>query len=234
VLNIPVMHDDQQGTAVVVLAALINACKITGVSLGKAKIGLIGLGAAGMSIGKFLLQYTGNPPLGTARTEATIKRYAELGGIASSLKEIMETADIVIATSTVAGLIGPSMVKKGQIIFALTNPVPEIDPQLALAAGAALAADGKTINNLLAYPGIWRGTLDAKAEKINFEMYKAAATAIAGVASEGELVPSPLESKVHLAVTHSVAKAAVETGVARRELDSDYFENVNIKEPPWG
>ena len=234
VLNIPVMHDDQQGTAVVVLAALINACKITGVSLGKAKIGLIGLGAAGMSIGKFLLQYTGNPPLGTARTEATIKRYAELGGIASSLKEIMETADIVIATSTVAGLIEPSMVKKGQIIFALTNPVPEIDPQLALAAGAALAADGKTINNLLAYPGIWRGTLDAKAEKINFEMYKAAATAIAGVASEGELVPSPLESKVHLAVTHSVAKAAMETGLARRELDSDYFENVNIKEPPWG
>lgn len=233
VLSIPVMHDDQQGTAVVVLAALINACKIAGVSLEKAKIGLIGLGAAGMSIGKFLLQYTGNPPLGTARTEATIRRYVEQGGIASSLEEIMETADIVIATSTVAGLIEPSMIKKGQIIFALTNPVPEIDPQLAVAAGATLAADGKTINNLLAYPGIWRGTLDAKAEKINFEMYKAAAIAIANSASEGELVPSPLESKVHVAVTHGVAKAAMATGVARRELDNDYFENTNIKEPPW-
>ena len=232
-LDIPVMHDDQQGTGVVVLAALINACKITGIRLEKAKIGLIGLGAAGMCIGSFLLQYTGNPPLGTARTEATIRRYAERGGIPSSFKEIMETADVVIATSTVAGLIEPNMVRKGQIIFALSNPIPEIEPQLAVAAGAALAADGKTINNLLAYPGIWRGTLDAKAKRINFEMYKAAALAIADCASEGELVPSPLDPAVHLAVTHSVAKAAMETGVAQRELDNDYFENTNIKEPPW-
>lgn len=233
VLDIPIMHDDQQGTGVVVLAALINACKITGISLEKAKVGLIGLGAAGMCIGDFLLRYTGNPPLGTARTEATIKRYADRGGIPSTLGEIMETADIVVATSTVPGLIDPKMVRKGQVIFALSNPVPEIEPQLALAAGAALAADGKTINNLLAYPGIWRGTLDAKAKRINFEMYKAAAMAIANSASEGELMPNPLEPKVHLAVTHSVAKAAVETGVARRELDNDYFENTNIKEPPW-
>ncbi len=233
VLDVPIMHDDQQGTGVVVLAALINACKITGISLEKAKVGLIGLGAAGMCIGDFLLQYTGNPPLGTARTEATIKRYADRGGIPSTLKEIMEKADIVVATSTVSGLIEPSMVRKGQIIFALSNPVPEIEPQLALAAGAALAADGKTINNLLAYPGIWRGVLDAKARRINFEMYKAAAIAIASSASEGELVPSPLEPKVHLAVTHSVAKAAMETGVAQRELDNDYFENTNIKEPLW-
>lgn len=233
VLDIPIMHDDQQGTGVVVLAALINACRITGISLEKAKVGLIGLGAAGMCIGRFLLQYTGNPPLGTARTEATIKRYAEQGGIPSTLKEIMEKADIVVATSTVPGLIEPNMVRKRQIIFALSNPVPELEPQLALAAGAALAADGKTINNLLAYPGIWRGALDAKARRINFEMYKAAAIAIASSANEGELVPSPLEPKVHLAVTHGVAKAAVETGVAQRELDNDYFENTNIKEPPW-
>ena len=125
------------------------------------------------------------------------------------------------------------MVRKGQIIFALSNPYPEIAPELAMASGAALAADGRTVNNLLGYPGIWRGTLDAKATKINYEMYKAAALAIVDATAEGELVPNPLDPKVHLAVAHSVARAAMESGVAQRQLDDDYFENTNIKEPPW-
>ena len=231
-LSIPVMHDDQQGTAVVTLAALANACRRTGITLEEAKVGLIGLGAAGLSIGKFLLHFTGKPALGTAKTEASIKRHAEHGGIPSTLDEIMRTADIIIATTGVSGLIEPRMVRKGQIIFALSNPYPEITPELALASGAALATDGRTVNNLLGYPGIWRGTLDAKATEINFEMYRAASSAITDATSEGELIPSVIDPKVHLAVAHSVAKAAVESGIAQRELDEDYFEDTNIPEPP--
>lgn len=232
-LDIPVMHDDQQGTAVVTLAALINACKICNISLEEAKVGLIGLGAAGLSIGKFVLKYTGKPALGTARTDASVKRHAEHGGIPGNLDEIMQTADIVIGTSGVQGLIKPNMVRKGQVIFALTNPYPEIDPELARKSGASLAVDGRTVNNLLGFPGIWRGALDAMATKINYEMYEAAALAIADATDKGELVPNPLNPEVHLAVTHSVARAAVESGVSQRPLDNDYFENTNVKMPPW-
>jgi len=232
-LGIPVMHDDQHGTAVVTLAALINACKSSKISLQEAKVGLIGLGAAGLSIGKFLLRFTGNPALGVAKTEASIKRHAEAGGIPSSLDEVMQRADVVIATSGVAGLIKPGAVKKGQIIFALSNPYPEISTERAIASGAALAVDGRTVNNLLGYPGIWRGALDSKSTKITYEMYLAAALAVAATATEGELVPNALESKVHIAVAHNVAKAALECGVAQRQLSDDYFENSDIKRPLW-
>jgi malate dehydrogenase (oxaloacetate-decarboxylating) len=233
-LQIPVMHDDQKATAVVVLAALINACKITKVDMKTAKIGMIGLGAAGLSIGKYILQYTGNPTMGVARSEASRNRHIEAGGIGSNLDEIMQKCDIVIATSSVPGLIPASKVRKGQIIFALSNPNPEITPEAAKAAGASISADGRSINNLLAFPGIWRGALDSKATKINYEMLRAASLAIAGAADEGEFVPSAVEPKVHIAVTHAVAKAAMDTGVARRKLDEDYFANQNIKEPLWG
>ncbi len=232
-LKVPVMHDDQQGTATVVLAALINACKIAKVKIDEPMIGLLGLGAAGLTIGKFILKYTGKPALGTAKTEASIKRHQDAGGIPSNLDEIMEKADIVIGTSGVKGLIDPKKVRKGQIIFALSNPYPEIDPQVARASGAVLAADGRTINNLLGFPGIWRGTLDALAREINFEMYKAASLAIADITAEGELVPDPLDPKVHLAVTHAVARAAVKSGVSGRVLDDGYFENANVQTPPW-
>lgn len=230
-LSIPVMHDDQHGTAVVTLAALINACRLGGITLGEAKIGLIGLGAAGLSIGKFLLRYTGNPTFGVAKTEASIKRHAEHGGIPSSIGEIMETADIVIATTGVVDLIEPEMVRHGQIIFALSNPYPEITAEHARASGATFAVDGRTVNNLLGYPGIWRGTLDAEATEINYEMYKAAALAIAGEAHKDEIIPKLLDPKVHLAVTHSVAKAAIESGVAERQLDEDYFEDTKFMGP---
>ncbi len=230
-LDIPVFHDDQQGTAVVVLAALINACKRTGVNIQELKIGLIGLGAAGLSIGKFLLRYTGNPTLGIAKSEASALRHVEHGGIRSSIDEIMKTADVVIATTGRRGLIEPSMVRKGQLIFALSNPYPEITPEAALSAGAALAADGKTINNLLGYPGIWRGTLDTKAREINFEMYCAASLAIANSTSEEELIPHAIDEDVHLAVSHAVARAAMTSGVAQRQLDDDYFEDTTIEAP---
>lgn len=231
-LDIPVMQDDQQGTAVVMMAALLNACKRANRKLENATIGLLGLGAAGLTIGKFILKYTGKPALGTARTEASIKRHVDAGGRGSSFDEIMQKADIVIGTTGVSGLIPASAVRKGQIIFALSNPFPEISPEQAVAAGAVLAADGRTVNNLLGYPGIWRGTLDAKAKKITWEMYRAAIHAIAGATTEGELVPDSLDPRVHLMVAHSVARAAIESGVAQRKLDDDYFEATTIKAPP--
>jgi len=144
----------------------------------------------------------------------------------------MQTADIVIATTGVSGLIEPGAVRKGQIIFALSNPYPEIMPEAALAAGAALAADGRTVNNLVGYPGIWRGTLDSRATTINFEMLRAASLAIERATGEGELVPNPIDPGVHLAVTHSVARAAMESGVAQRQLDDDYFEDIVMEQPP--
>jgi malate dehydrogenase (oxaloacetate-decarboxylating) len=125
------------------------------------------------------------------------------------------------------------MVRKDQIIFALSQPQPEIDPDVAMASGSCLAINSKAINNLLCCPGLWRGTLDAQAQTINFAMYTAAARAIAESATEGEILPTTLDHQVHHAVTHAVAKAAVETGVARRKLDDDYFENANILKPPW-
>jgi malic enzyme len=91
---------------------------------------------------------------------------------------------------------------------------------------------GRSVNNLLGFPGIWRGTLDAKARKINYEMLKAASLAIAGAATEGELVPSAIDTRMHLAVTHAVARAAVESGLAQRQLDDDYFASSDCKEPP--
>ncbi len=231
-LDMPVMHDDQQATAVVALTALVNACKLTDTDMERACIGLIGLGAAGIAIGRLLLRFTGNPTLGTARTDVSRQRHAGFGGIPSTIEEIMTKADIVIATSTVPGLIKQDMVKKGQIIFALSNPNPEIVPEDAIAAGASIATDGKSVNNLLAFPGIWRGTLDAKATAINYEMFKAAALAIAGSTNEGEFVPNPLDPKVHLNVTHAVAQAAIESGVARSKLDQDYFESPDLSKFP--
>jgi malate dehydrogenase (oxaloacetate-decarboxylating) len=232
-LNIPVMHDDQQGNAVVALAALINACKRCNLELEKVKIGIIGLGTTGFSIGKLLMQYTGNSVLGTTKSQASMGRFVDINGTLSSLEEIMETANIVIATTSRGDVIKPEMVKKGQIIFALSQPHSEIAPELAREAGAALAINSRAINNLLSCPGIWRGTLDAKAPKINFEMYKAAARAIANAATEEEILPTTLDAKVHLAVAHGVAKAAIKTGIAQRRLDDDYFEVTNIKMLPW-
>ncbi len=230
-LDIPSMQDDQQGTAVVALAALSNACKRTGMDLREARIGLLGLGAAGLSIGKFILKYTGRPALGTARTEASLKRHADAGGIPSTFDEIMKTADIVVGTTGVSGLIPPGAVRKGQVIFALSNPYPEIAPDAALAAGARMATDGRTVNNLLGYPGIWRGTLDAKARRITWEMYRAAIQAIDAATPDGELVPQPLDARTHLMVAHGVARAAIESGVAQRKLDDDYFEATSFAPP---
>ncbi|NOY98859.1 MAG: NAD-dependent malic enzyme [Chloroflexi bacterium] len=216
-LDIPVMHDDQHGTAVVTTAALMVATRQTGTDLNEAVIGQIGLGAAGNAIGRMLMRLTGNPVFGADLSEDSRKRFQELGGKIAALPEIMARSDIVIATTGVQGLIKPEMVRKGQIILALSNPNPEIDPDEALAAGAAFAADGKSVNNVLGFPGIFRGIVDANAPRITDEMYLAAAQTLADMTPDGYLVPYPLDKKVHQAVARAVAEKAIEQGIARAE-----------------
>jgi len=214
-LNIPVMHDDQHGTAVVVLAALLNATHFSGVMLSKSAIGVIGLGAAGMGIAKLLLSYGVKKVIGTDLLPEAQERLAAAGGEAGNLSEVMTGSNIVIATTGCPGLIKPDMVKKGQVILALSNPNPEIDPEEAVAAGAAFAADGKSVNNALGFPGLFRGALNARARVINNKMKIAAAKAIAAGAEEGELVPSILRPGVHQQVAEAVERAALEPGVIK-------------------
>lgn len=216
-LNIPVMHDDQHGTAVVTTAALTNACRQIGIDLDNAVIGQIGLGAAGNAIGRMLMKLTGRPVLGADLSTEAVERFVQLGGQASSLSDIMKHAKIVIATTGVPGLIKPEMVRQGQIILALSNPVPEIDPDVATASGAAFAADGKLVNNVLGFPGILRGAVDAQALRLTQEMYLAAAQTIADQTPPEELVPNPLDKNVHRAVARAVAKTAIDQGLAQAD-----------------
>jgi malate dehydrogenase (oxaloacetate-decarboxylating) len=217
-LDIPVMHDDQHGTAVVSTAALMNACRMTGKELGRLVIGQVGLGAAGNAIGRMLMKLTGNPVIGADLSEDALMRFELAGGKRSTLREIMSEADVVIATTGAAGLIKPEWVHKGQIILALSNPNAEIDPELAVAAGAAFAADGKSVNNVLGFPGILRGAVDTYATRISHEMYLAAAQTIANMTPPDELVPNPLDVRVHQAVARAVAKQAFEQGLARTDF----------------
>jgi malate dehydrogenase (oxaloacetate-decarboxylating) len=222
-LDKPVMHDDQHGTAVVVLATLLNATRNLERSLNRCKIGQIGLGAAGLAIARMLMHYTGNPVLGTDLSAGALERLAKAGGRPSTLDEILQTCDVVIATTGAPGLIPPEKVRRGQIILALSNPYPEIEPEEALKAGAAFAADGKMVNNLLGFPGILRGAVDANVPRISPEMYIAAAETIAECTRPGELVPNPLDREVHWRVSRSVARKALEQGLARENLNG-YFE----------
>jgi len=222
-LDIPIMHDDQHGTAVVTTAALKTASRLTGCPLEKAVIGQVGLGAAGNAIAKMLMRLTGNAVLGADLSEDALARLVQSGGIRSDLREIMAQADIIIATTGVPNLIKPEWVRKGQIILSLSNPNPEITPEAALAAGAAFAADGKSVNNVLGFPGILRGAVDTYAHKISYEMYLAAAEAIAELTPSDELVPNPLDKEVHQAVTRAVARTAIRQGLAR-VTDIPYLE----------
>ena len=214
-LDIPVMHDDQHGTSVVVLAALLNVSKYIGMLVKNDIVGLVGLGAAGMGISKLLLAYGVRKLLGTDINQNAMDIFAKVGGKPVTLAEVMSLSDIVICTTGVPNLIKKEMVKKGQVILALTNPNPEISTGDARAAGAAYAADGRGVNNALAFPGLFRGALDARARKINNRMKIAAAKAISTFATEGELVPSLLDMEMHRTVAAAVERAAFESGVAR-------------------
>jgi malate dehydrogenase (oxaloacetate-decarboxylating) len=222
-LDIPVMHDDQHGTAVVVTATLLNAAKATGRDLGQSSIGVIGLGAAGMGLAKMLMFRFGHPVLGADIAPDALDRLKDAGGTPADLRGIMAGCDVVIATTGVPGLIKDGMVRKGQIILALSNPNPEIEPERALAAGAAYAADGKSVNNVLGFPGIWRGAVDANVPRITREMLIAAAEAIAAFAKPGEVVPDPLDKALHTAVARAVARVALARGLNRDDL-TGYFD----------
>jgi malate dehydrogenase (oxaloacetate-decarboxylating) len=224
-LEMPVLHDDQHGTAVAALAAVTNAMARAGMDLARARVGVLGLGAAGTAIVRMIQGAGERPVLGFDPNPEAEARLRKLGGEpVGSLDELMARADLVIAVSGRAGLIRPELVRRGQGILALTNPHPEIEPPAALAAGAAFAADGRSVNNLLGYPGILRGALDTRARRITREMYVAAARTIASLAGPNELVPQPLRRDVHRAVARAVALAAEASGVARVETPTDYMQ----------
>lgn len=203
-LHKPVMHDDQHGTATIVLAAVMSAMRQIGIkSQQRLVVAQLGLGAAGLGIAKLLIDF-GLPMIGVDPSEGSRQRLVAYGGTTTGLEDAMARADIVIATTGVAGLIKGEMVKKGQIILALSNPVPEIYPEEALAAGAAFASDGKSINNALAYPGLFKAALEMNADRISPRMKIAAATVISQLAPKDELVPSPFHPDVHKNVIAAV------------------------------
>jgi malate dehydrogenase (oxaloacetate-decarboxylating) len=213
----PVMHDDVHGTAVVSLAALTVACRYAGIELAAATVGQLGLGAAGYGIAALMVDGGVRRVIAFDPLQASHARAQEHGIEISSMERVMAEADVVVATTGRPGLIKPEMIRPGQVILALTNPDPEIEPEVAEAAGAAFAADGRSVNNVLGYPGIFRGALQAGAAGINVAMKLAAAQAIAELAEDGELVPNALDQRVHDSVAEAVFKAAAGSGIARPE-----------------
>lgn len=208
-LSIPVLHDDQHATAVVVLGALITITGRMGIELAQCPVGIIGLGAAGMGIARLLKAFGVGHIYGADLREDAMQRLTAQGGSACNLATLMQSSEIVLATTGVPGLIKAEMVRAGQVILALSNPDPEIQPETAIKHGAKYAADGRTINNALAFPGLFRGALKAGASRFSDEMKIAAAHAIAGQTKMDNLVPSILDREVHLEVANAVAAAAV-------------------------
>ncbi len=231
-LDIPVFHDDQHGTAIVVFAGLINALKLTNKKLEKIKIVINGAGAAGIAITKFLLKnkvkdiilcdskgiiYKNRKGMNAIKKEiANITNKKQIKG---ALKDAIKNADVFIGVS-VANILNEEMIKsmnKNPILFTLANPDPEIKPELARKYGVKIIATGRSdypnqINNLLAFPGIFRGTLDARAKKITFKMKQAAAYAIANMINKKKLsydyfIPEATNRKIHQVVANAVKKA---------------------------
>jgi malate dehydrogenase (oxaloacetate-decarboxylating) len=214
-LPAPVMHDDVHGTAVVTMAAAIAACRQVDIRLDATVVGQIGLGAAGYGIATLIHDAGVRRVLASDPSERAQAQASARGIEIATLERVMAEADVVVATSGVPGLIKPEMIRPGQVILALTNPTPEIEPDDALAAGAAFAADGTSVNNVLGYPGIFRGALEAHARVINLEMKRAAAWALAALTVESELVPDVLDRSVHDSVAAAVRQAAIDSGVAQ-------------------
>jgi malate dehydrogenase (oxaloacetate-decarboxylating) len=210
----PVMHDDVHGTAVVAFSAALVACRNIDMRLDEAVVGQIGLGAAGFGIASLIHDAGVRRLIASDPSERAQQQAAARGIEIADLATVMAEADVVIATSGRPGLITPEMIRPGQVILALTNPVPEIDPDRALAAGAAFAADGTSINNVLGYPGIFHGALLAGATAINTDMKRAAAWTLAGLTLESELVPEVLDPTVHAKVAEAVRQAAIDSGVS--------------------
>jgi len=207
ILSIPVLHDDQHGTAVVALAALLTITKRIDIEIKACRIGIVGLGAAGTGISRLVSAFGVKEIIGCDLRPQAVERLSKIGGTPADLQTVMANADIVIATTGCSGLITPPMIRKGQVILALSNPDPEITPEMARQSGARYAADGRTINNALAFPGLFKGALQAAASHFTDEMKIAAAQAIAGQTKADNLVPSILDLESHQAVARAVEKA---------------------------
>ena len=213
-LDQPVMHDDVHGTAVVTLAAAMVAGHQTGVDLQKATVGQIGLGAAGWGIASLIVEAGAKRVIASDPDEGKHEKARASSIEIVDQEELLRSADVVIATSGQPGLLQPDQIRDGQVILALTNPEPEIDPKVAEEAGAAIALDGTSVNNVLGYPGIFKGALDAGAQRVSSRMKLAAAWAIAGMSVEADqLVPDVLDPDVHQHVAEAVCKAARDEGV---------------------
>ena len=208
----PVMHDDVHGTAVVTVAAAIVACRHAGVMLPERTVGQLGLGAAGLGIASLMKDGGARRVIAFDPDPDSHARARERGIEIVDMETVLREADVVVATTGRPNLIAPELVRPGHVILALTNPDPEIRPEAALAAGAAFAADGRSVNNVLGYPGIFRGALDAGAPRITTEMKLAAAWAIAGLSVQAELVPDVLDVSVHDHVAEAVRAAALAEG----------------------
>ena len=226
--DIPIFHDDQHGTAVITLAGVINALKLVGKKLDEVKIVTSGAGAAGIAIIKLLMSMGLKNVIMTDRKGAIYEgREGNFNKEKGTLAEVIKGADIFIGVSA-PGTLTQDMVRsmaKDPIIFACANPVPEIFPDEAKAAGAAVVSTGRSdypnqVNNVLCFPGLFRGVLDARASDVNDEMKVAAAYAIAGLVSDEELtaeyiLPAAFDPRVKDAVAKAVAEAARKSGVAR-------------------
>ena len=218
-LDIPVMHEDQHGTAVVTIAALMVAANRARVDIGKANIGQIGLGVAGNAIGKMLMRLTGKPVFGADLNMDALERFRRAGGRPSNVNEIMSECDIVIAATGVSRI--SSSLKwfaRGRSSLRLST---EVDPEEALARGAAFAANGQAVNNVLGFPGIFRGAIDSQAPRITDEMLFAAVEVLVSMTPAGELTPNPLDKKVHQEVARAVALTATRQGIARADYVSE-------------
>ncbi|PAQ16606.1 NAD-dependent malic enzyme [Bacillaceae bacterium SAOS 7] len=253
--NIPVFHDDQHGTAIVTVAGLINALKLTGKRMTDIKVVANGAGAAGIAIIKLLVSYGVNNiimcdsrgaiyegrPEGMNPVKEEVAKYTNRNREEGTLEDIIKGADVFIGVS-VAGALTKEMVQMmntDPIIFAMANPTPEIMPDEAKAAGAKVVGTGRSdfpnqVNNVLAFPGIFRGALDVRATHINEKMKQAAVEAIANLISESELnadcvIPGPFDPRVAPAVAAAVAKAAMETGVARVKADPEEIRERTIQ-----
>lgn len=245
--NIPVFHDDQHGTAIVTVAGLVNALKIVGKKMNEIKVVANGAGAAGIAIIKLLYSYGVRDiimcdtkgaiyegrPNGMNGIKDQVAKFTNRDNVEGSLADAIKGADVFIGVS-VAGALTSEMIQtmnNDPIIFAMANPVPEIMPEEAKAAGAAVIGTGRSdfpnqVNNVLAFPGIFRGALDARATHINEKMKVAAVNAIASLIHESELssdyvIPGPFDPRVAPEVAAAVANAAMETGVARIKVDPE-------------
>ncbi|MBB6443925.1 NAD(P)-dependent malic enzyme [Bacillus benzoevorans] len=250
ICNIPIFHDDQHGTAIVTAAGLINALKLTGRKIEETRVVVNGAGSAGVAIVKLLLNMgvsdvilcdtkgiiykertVGMNPFKQEMANITNKEHKQ-----GSLADALTGADVFVGVSA-AGAVTKEMVRsmnRDAIIFAMANPTPEIMPGDAKEAGAMVIGTGRSdfpnqVNNVLAFPGIFRGALEVRATDINEEMKLAAVYAIAGLISDPELhadyvIPDPFDSRVAAYVAEAVANAAIESGVARKVIDTELFK----------